>query len=117
MTIDDAVLQDAAIHQASRQAKPITFLYGATDGRVALFVECPDHLEDIVTGPIAADYPNCTLATGQIDKVPPGWSTWSMSLDLSPELFPILRHAQFEDLLNGTFADPVSGILRAITPG
>ena len=32
------------------------------------------------------------------------------------ELFPILRHAQFEDLLNGTFADPVSGILRAVKP-
>lgn len=33
-----------------------------------------------------------------------------------PELFPILRHAQFEDLLNHNFADPVSGLLRAILP-
>ncbi len=33
-----------------------------------------------------------------------------------PELFPILRHAQFEDALNHNFADPVSGVFRAILP-
>ena len=37
-------------------------------------------------------------------------------LDLAPELFPILRHAQFEDMLNRNFADPINGILRAIKP-
>jgi hypothetical protein len=37
-------------------------------------------------------------------------------VELIPELFPILRHAQFEDLLNHNFADPVSGLLRAIRP-
>lgn len=37
-------------------------------------------------------------------------------LRLSPELYPILRHTQFEDLLNGNFADPITGILRAILP-
>jgi hypothetical protein len=36
---------------------------------------------------------------------------------LRPEIFPILRHSQFEDLLNGNFADPVSRILRAVKPG
>jgi hypothetical protein len=35
---------------------------------------------------------------------------------LAPELFPILRHAQFEDMLNRNFADPINGILRAIKP-
>jgi hypothetical protein len=32
------------------------------------------------------------------------------------ELFPILRHVQFEDLLNGNFADPIDSLLRAIKP-
>ena len=44
------------------------------------------------------------------------WKTWSAELELPPENLPILRHAQFEDLLNGTFADPVSAILRAVKP-
>ena len=44
------------------------------------------------------------------------WKSWSAELELTPENLPILRHAQFEDLLNGTFADPVSSILRVVKP-
>ena len=108
----------AAIHQAQRADEPIVFRYGTAADRVALFVEFADHLEELVTDPIAASYPNCTLATVPgLDEPLPGWTTYSAELELSPELFPILRHGQFEDLLNGTFADPVSGILRAVKPG
>ena len=105
----------AAIHQAHPHEQ-ITFHYGTTGGRVGLFIEFPDHLEELVTDPIAASYPNCTLAAATLDELPADWTTWSARLQLVPELFPILRHAQFEDLLNGTFADPVSGILRAVMP-
>ena len=108
----------AAIHQADRSAEPITLRYGTTEDRVALFIEFADHLEERIVGPIAASYPNCTLASiANLDQVPPEWTTFSAELELRPELFPILRHGQFEDLLNGTFADPVSGILRAVMPG
>jgi hypothetical protein len=108
----------AAMHQAQSQEEPIALLYGTTCSRIGLFLEFPDHLQELVTGPVAANYPNCTLTTvDALDEPPPDWSTWSTELVLRPELFPILRHAQFEDLLNGTFADPVSGILRAVKPG
>src|SRR5207249_3466948 len=87
------------------------------EARVGLFVEFPDALADLVCGAIAANYPNCTLATVRcFDPCPSKWSTWSAELRLSPEVFPLLRHAQFEDLLNGNFADPITGILRAVTP-
>ena len=106
----------AAFHQGHHHAEPVTLLYAAFEDRVGLFVECADHLRELVTGPIAAHYPNCALeAVERLDDAP-GWETWSADVTLTPELFPILRHAQFEDLLNGTFADPVSGILRAVTP-
>ena len=55
-------------------------------------------------------------AVEAFDDAAPSWKMWYADLELSPELFPILRHAQFEDLLNGTFADPVSGILRTVKP-
>lgn len=107
----------AAIHQAHRFSEPITFLYGALSDRVGLFVQCADPLKEIVTGPIAANYPNCELASiEKLDESPSNWKTWSAELELTPEVFPILRHTQFEDLLNHNFADPVSAILRAVKP-
>jgi len=107
----------AAIHQANRHGEPVTLIYAATESRVGLFLSLADHAEELVTGPIAANYPNCTLTiVERFDDAPSGWKTHFTDLELTPEIFPILRHAQFEDLLNGTFADPVSGILRAIKP-
>src|SRR5436190_8994983 len=101
----------AALHQTHHQGAPVTLQYAAADGRVGLFLQCADPDDEFVTGPIAANYPNCTVATApSVDGPPPGWKTWSAELRLAPEVFPILRHAQFEDLLNGTFADPITGI-------
>ena len=105
----------AAIHQANHDHEPITLIYATHAGRVALLLRFADALDELVTSPIAASYPNCSLTTvEEPDGVPDGWHSWSAELALRPEIFPILRHAQFEDMLGGTFADPVSGILRAI---
>ena len=108
----------ASMHQAQKLGGEITLIYAAKDGQVGLFLVFADHLEELVAGPVTANYPNCDLATVEtFDEVPPGWMTWFAELELRPEVFPILRHTQFEDLLNGNFADPVSGILRAVMPG
>ena len=107
----------AAIHQANFQRQPLSLGYGIHEGRVGLLLRAQQMMEDIVANPIAANYPNCYLTT--IDEgefCPSGWETWTATLELVPELFPILRHAQFEDMLNHNFADPVSGLLRAIKP-
>jgi hypothetical protein len=107
----------AAIHQAHPHGAAITLLYATTAGRVGLFLDIPDRLEELVCGPVAANYPNGSLtAAERLDPPPAGWHTWSAELQLSPELLPILRHAQFEDLLNRNFADPITAILRAVTP-
>lgn len=105
----------AAIHQANRDREPLTLIYATTEGRVGLFLRFAEYAEEYVTGPIAANYPNCALTAAEgLDAALPGWRTWFADLELSPELFPILRHVQFEDLLNRTFADPINGLLRAI---
>ncbi|MBI5761452.1 MAG: type IV secretory system conjugative DNA transfer family protein [Planctomycetales bacterium] len=106
----------AAIHQTSHERQSFTLEYGTREGRVGLFVQFSATIEELVTGPIAANYPNCSLTTVEDELCPAGWNTWSAELELVPELFPILRHSQFEDLLNGNFADPITGILRAILP-
>ncbi|MBS0264201.1 MAG: hypothetical protein JSS02_19850, partial [Planctomycetes bacterium] len=107
----------AAIHQSNRVGFICTLGFGLYDARSVLIVESPDEFEEQFFGPIAANYPNCSLTAPEDQaKGPKFASTWYAHLKLIPDLFPILRHAQFEDLLNGTFADPITNILRAIRP-
>jgi hypothetical protein len=107
----------AAIHQARDGSEHVTLLYAATEGRVGLFLHFEEDDDEFVCGPVAANYPNCSLTTiPSLDEAPAEWQIWSAELILTPDLFPILRHAQFEDLLNGTFADPINGILRGVLP-
>jgi hypothetical protein len=106
----------AAIHQARLRQGPMTLAYGCLDGQVALLLRCGVGDREAVLGPIAAGYPQCSLVAVDEPAVPDGWATWCVDVQLEPELFPILRHAQFEDLLNHTFADPVSSLLHAVRP-
>ncbi len=127
----------AAIHQA-HPSQPVSLLYGVREGQIGLFVRCDEADRDAVIEPIVAGYPEASVTlveewgtpqraadvslsspitvNGQQDA---GHSNttrnvWSTEVRLHPELFPILRHSQFEDMLNHNFADPVSGLLRAI---
>ena len=109
----------AAIHQANHQHRPIVFGYGSSQQQVGLFFGFSEGLEQLVCGPITANYPQCSVATGEpeaslLDSAE--HESWTAELTLVPELFPILRHGQFEDQLNRNFADPINGILRAIKP-
>lgn len=107
----------AAVHQANHLRQPMSLEFGTQEGRVALFLRSLHTMEEFIVGPITANYPNCSItAVEPNDPCPSGWETWTADLELAPELFPILRHAQFEDMLNRNFADPINGILRAIKP-
>ena len=105
----------AAIHQAHLHRQPLTLMYRAIAGEIALLVRCNAAIQEAVNGPITANYPNCSISRIAEQSAAQA-ETWSVDLELIPEAFPILRHAQFEDLLNHNFADPVSSLLRAIKP-
>src|SRR5207247_2141894 len=67
------------------------------------------------------NYPRSTLETVAEADDPAlfsheGTRCWTADIDLQPELYPILRHAQFEDLLNRSYADPIDSLLRALLP-
>jgi len=106
----------AAIHQAMHQGDWLKLGYRADEQHVSLFCQLPDNLAEIVSNPLTANYPHCSVAEVAEVPLPRGMSEWSCALTLFPELFPILRHAQFEDLLNGQFADPIDSLLRALRP-
>ena len=104
----------AALHQA-RPKHPVTLVYGVREGQIGLFLQCSQADRDSLIEPIRAGYPDATVTLVE-ERGSSAGEIWSTEIELVPELFPILRHAQFEDLLNHNFADPVSGLLRAILP-
>lgn len=107
----------AAIHQSQRLTEPLILHYGSVRGRVAMVFEFAECDESFITSPVIAHYPYCSLTTlAALDPVPDGWDTWIADVRLQPELFPILRHAQFEDAMTQGYADPITGILRVATP-
>ena len=102
----------AAIHQANHDRLPITLEYGITEGRIGMFVQVPYSIREIVTGPIIANYPNCSISAVEPEEGNAADEIWSAELNLEPELFPILRHAQFEDSLNGSFGRKGTPMIR-----
>ena len=105
----------AAIHQALNPGQTVILSFGNLDGRVALFVECETESMARVTDPLVANYPQCPLTLVTDQGLPQG-ETWEMTGELVPELFPLIRHPQFEDQLNRNFADPIDSLLRAVRP-
>jgi hypothetical protein len=106
----------AAIHEAHLRQPAITLVYGTAAGQIGLMLRCAQVQQALVLDPIIASYPQCAFTAIEEPGIPAETATWSREVTLRPELFPILRHSQFEDLLNHNFADPVSSLLRAIRP-
>lgn len=111
----------AAIHQANRDRVPFTLEFGSQSGRVGLFVRMTDDLAPLIIGPLRAKYPNCALtAVENEDALKSGLPTLPdtsvAELVLVPDLFPLLRHSQFEDVAGGGFEDPIDAVLQSITP-
>jgi len=106
----------AAIHQAGAEGQPIHLQYAHHAGEVGLFMRFPQDLRRLVLEPLAAKYPGCRFdqVKGKRHRLPS--QTWYAKLRLTPELYPILRHSQFEDVLTRTFEDPIDGILKAVQP-
>lgn len=101
----------AAIHLANHLRQPMSLEFGTQEGRVALFLRSLHKMEEFIVGPITANYPNCSITTvEQNEPCPSGWDSWTADLELAPELFPILRHAPFEDMLNRNFAAPSAAV-------
>ena len=109
----------AAIHQANADRLPIEFAFGVHGKTVALFCRFPAELAATVTAQLAAHYPAASIERlgGTVPAPAEKFQTWTAELRLHPELFPIRRYAQFDDMLNRNVSDPLTGIFAALTPG
>jgi hypothetical protein len=111
----------AAVHQANHRRPLFSLEYAWCDGRIGLFCRVPDQIASIVLGPLKAKYPNCTLAAIENEQafepsLPATVTAWSAELALIPDLFPLLRHSQFEDAHGRGFEDPIDALLQAVAP-
>lgn len=53
----------AAIHQANHLRQPMSLEFGTQEGRVALFLRSLHKMEELIVGPITANYPNSSITT------------------------------------------------------
>jgi len=109
----------AAIHQSNESRQAFDLCYGCHDRNAGLYVRYPLDLKTAVEMQLATHYPDMKLQRLSDDALapPPGFSAWSASVDLRPCLFPLKRHADFEDRLKRNTSDPLAGLLAAIAAG
>ena len=94
----EAVLN--SLHETHRQRQSVCLELGSPQDTVGLFVRVPVGLLATFTHDFADAYPGCTLtALSDEDRADSG-HTWSATLRLSPDVFPLKPHRQFEDLLH-----------------
>ena len=109
----EAVLN--SLHEVNRRRQPVCLEFGSHQGTVGLFVRVPTRLVTTFTHDFADAYPGCTL-TALPDEVRDSKAghVWSATLRLSPDVFSLKTHRQFEDLLHRELTDPLAGLLSAL---
>lgn len=90
---------------------------GVHRGERGLYVRANRAMTEFVLPPIEANYPDASIQEIDDDLYSTEAETWSSSVQLKPDLFPILRHSQCEDLLNHNYADPVGTLLGSLPSG
>lgn len=106
----------AAVHQSNPARHAIVLEFGQDQGSVALFLRCPSELRSALTASLYAHYPDARLdlCHEPADAEKGELHNWSLDLTLTPDLFPMKRHSQFEDALNRVISDPLSPLLTAL---
>ncbi|MBI3468315.1 MAG: DUF87 domain-containing protein [Planctomycetes bacterium] len=106
----------AAIHEANPDRLPVALEYASYEGTVKLFCRFPRELRAMVEGQLFAQYPDCKMERNSdiALNAPAEHKSWSIELQLRPDLFPIRRYPQFEDALNRVTADPLTAILTTL---
>lgn len=108
----EAVLN--SLHEINRQRESVCLELGSHQSTVGLFARVPLRLVTTFTHDFADAYPGCTLTASSDEDGHSPAQVWSASLRLSPDVFPLKYHRQFEDLLHRELADPLSGLLSAL---
>src|SRR5207245_2604420 len=92
---------------------PITLGIEPIAGAVGLTCRVPPELRHLVESNLYAQFPDASFVP-VTEPANADLRTWTVELTLSPMLFPIRRHSQFEDALTRQLVDPLSGLIAAV---
>ncbi len=108
----------AALHTAATGKEGMCLEIGlATDGKIGLFVRGSEGAVSLAENQLYAQYPDIDVSQIGDDPFIPKDGEKIVSLDLGladPEVFPIKRHPQFDDLLTRANVDPIAGLTSAL---
>ena len=109
----------ATLQQAGSQCQLLELILAAPAETAGLFLRVAPDLAGRTRSQFLTRYPDAVL-TRQPDTLPDprsGGFTWSLSLQLRPDVFPIRRHTEFSDVDGRTFVDPVASLLDCLPAG
>lgn len=104
----------SVIHQANPHRLPISLDIGRDRDSLSLSLCFPHELRAIIEAQLFAQYPDARILPMSEEAVPGGHRVWIADLTLHPDLFPIRRYVQFEDVLNRLTNDPLTALLSSI---
>lgn len=108
----------SAIHSLKGKHANVNLEVGmGNDGKIALFVRSTKQSVRLIEGQLYAQYPDIDIELAYDDPFAVSDLEEVYWLDLKlqePEVFPIKRHPQFDDLLMRVNVDPIAGISSSL---
>lgn len=107
----------AALHSLRGSDSRIAFEVGLADNKVGFYAHATETAAALVESQIYAQYPETDIERLEKDPFMPRDGEFVASLDFTlggPDIFPIKRHPQFDDLLSRINVDPLAAITSTL---
>ena len=95
----------------------MTLVIGSFDGEVGLAIECGDELRNVIVPELQDAYPGLEVRVHREEGSQSDTVTRSLTLRLSPEIYPLRTIDTFVDEPERELADPIGGLLTAVRTG
>ncbi len=108
----------ASFHSLRGADGKVNLEIGMSEGKIAFFVRASERAAQLAESQLYAQYPDIEIDELQSDPFAAKENESVVSLDLSladPEIFPIKRHPQFDDMLTRVNVDPLAGITATLS--
>mgnify|MGYP003964241491 FL=1 len=107
----------SALHSLKGAEKQVNLEIGLVDGKISLFMRANEGAIGLCESQLYAQYPDVDIDHIQSDPFIASDKEEVFSVDISlgsPEVFPIKRHPQFDDMLSRVNVDPIAGITSSL---
>ena len=107
----------SALHSLKGNDSRVSLEMGMADSKIAFFVRATPQASALAESQLYAQYPDIEIDHLSNDPFAIGKNEEVVSVDLvleGPEIFPIKRHPQFDDMLTRANMDPIAGITSTL---